>query len=256
MRPEFLEKSRKFLDIGHPLATGPNKFKTKKPYFGTILESVYRKGYFTLQTIVVLVNTVEEDGQLRIVFGGSILDLSRRVLEDMLYMDYIKEKGQEKYSKQFFDYVPIEQKDDMDFLQRSGVEINQTIINQTNERYKETPKKLRDRQNWAGQSVEQIIEWLTLNGKLPGKDRETVLRLYIAGNRKNHTSPGDILDHMKQEWLIGNAERDIELGLMVVHGALIRICLHLIEEIEVSPEMKALVEECWQSINPKTSMIK
>lgn len=252
MRAEFLERSRKFLDVGFPLAKGPNKFKVQKPYFGTILESVFRKGYFTLQTMVILADMVENDDQYRIVFGGSVLDLSRRVMEDMLYMEYIKENGKEKYSKQFFDYVPIEQKDDMDFLLRSGVHVDQEVINKTNEKYERAPKKLKDRHNWAGQSVEQIIEWLTSKGKLPNDDKEAVLRLYIAENRKNHTSPGDILDHMKQEWLTGAAERDIELGLMVTHGALVRIGLHLIDEIETTPEITKSVKECWDSINPKS----
>lgn len=251
MRPEFLERSRKFLGVSHPLATGPNKFKIPKPYFGTILESVFRKGYFTLQTMVILADEVEQDNQLGVVFGGSILDLSRRVMEDMLYMEYIKENGKEKYSKQFFDYVPIEQKDDMDFLLRSGVHIDQEIIDNTNEKYELAPKKLKSRHNWAGQSVEQIIEWLTGKGRLPDGDKETVLRLYIAENRKNHTSPSDILDHMKQEWLTGAAERDIELGLMVTHGALVRIGLHLIDEINTTPEIIQSVKESWKSINPK-----
>jgi len=251
MRSEFLIKSRKFLEVSFSLATGPNKFKVPKPYFGTILESVFRKGYFTLQTMVVLADQVEKDDELRVVFGGSILDLSRRVMEDMLYMEYIKEKGKDKYSEQFFDYVPIEQKDDMDFLLKTGVNIDQDVIDNTNEKYNSSPKKLRDRHNWSGQSVGQIIEWLTKQGKLPDGDKDTVLRLYIAENRKNHTSPGDILDHMKQEWLTGAAERDIELGLMVTHGALVRICLHLIEEIEITPEIYQSVQECWKSINTK-----
>lgn len=248
MTPQFLQKARDFLNVSYPLATGPNKHKS---HFGKILEAIFRKGYFTLQTIVILADMGEKDEQLHPVFGGSILDLSRRVMEDMLYMEYVNEKGKEKYSKQFSDYIPIEQKSDLDFLQKMGVEIDKEVATRVTEEYNKTPQKLRDRDNWAGQSVEQIIEWLTNKGKLQGADRETILKLYVAGNRKNHTSPGDILNHSMQELLTGAAERDIDLGIMITHGAVIKICLLLVEEIETTSEVKKAIQICWEKINPK-----
>ncbi len=78
---KYLEATKKFLEIAYPLATGPNKFKSK---FGRILEGVFRKDYFTLQTIVNLTDLTLKDEGVKVVFGGSVLDLSRRVLEDMI----------------------------------------------------------------------------------------------------------------------------------------------------------------------------
>lgn len=254
MRPEFLQRARHFLDISHLLATGPNKYKSP---FGKILEGVFRKEYFTLYTITTLADMVEKDDQLRVIFGGSILDLSRRSLEDMLYMEYINEKGKDKYSKQFFDYIPVEQKDDLGFLKRMGVEIDKEVERIAVEKYDKTPKRLRDgRINWAAQSVEQVIEWFVSQGKLSPSDKDTILRLYIAGNRKNHTSPGDIFDHRMNDWLMGSAERDIELGLMITYGAVIKICLLFLEEIETTNEMKMSIMKCWEDINPKTPQYK
>ena len=68
MTPSYLQQARDFLKISHPLATGPNKRNSR---FGKILEGVFRKGYFTLQTIVFLADMVEKDDQFRIIFGGS-----------------------------------------------------------------------------------------------------------------------------------------------------------------------------------------
>lgn len=248
MTPSFLQQARDFLKISHSLATGPNKRNSR---FGKILEGVFRKGYFTLQTIVVLADMVEKDDQFRIIFGGSILDLSRRVMEDMLYMVYINDKNKEKYSKQFYDYVPIEQKSDLDFLLKSGVKIDEEIAIEVDKKYQKSPIKLRGRHNWSGLSVDDLIVWFTQNGQLKGSEKETILKLYVAGNRKNHTSPCDILDHSKQEWLNGAADRDIELGLMITYGSLMKICLLFLEEIETTDEMKNTVLACWKGINPK-----
>jgi hypothetical protein len=250
MTPSFLQQSRDFLSVSHPLATGPNKRNSR---FGKILEGVFRKGYFTLQTIVVLADIVEKDEQSRIIFGGSILDLSRRVMEDMLYMEYINDKNKEKYSKQFYDYIPIEQKSDLDFMQKSGVKIDEEITAEVDKKYQKSPKKLRDRHNWSGLSVDDLIVWFTQNGQLKGSEKETILKLYVAGNRKNHTSPSDILDHSKQEWLNGAADRDIELGLMITYGSLIKICLLFLEEIETTDKMKEIIFSYWKGINPKIS---
>ncbi len=245
-RPEFLDKSQKFLSIAHPVVTGPNKYKSK---FGRILELVFRKGYFTLQTLVMLADEVEKMPDLQIVVGGSMLDLSRRVFEDMIYMEYIAEKDKEKYTDQFLDYVAVDQKNDMEFLLSFGSTVEEQVQELVNKSYDQVPEKLRKRNNWSGQSVEQIIEWLVNKGLLNSSEKETVLKVYVAGNRKNHTSPSDILDHTTQELITGASERDIEMALMITHGSLIKIGLRLLDEIESSNELKNQFEASWKSIN-------
>ena len=54
-----------------------------------------------------------------------------------------------------------------------------------------------------------------------------------------------------QELLTGAAERDIDLGIMITHGAVIKICLLLVEEIETTSEVKKAIQICWEKINPK-----
>lgn len=245
--PRFLKLSQVLLDKSHPLATGPNKYKSR---FGRILEGVFRKGYFTLQTIVVLADMVEKDDQLRIVFGGSILDLSRRVFEDMIYMEYINESGnKEKYSKQFFEYVSIDRENDLKFLLNSGVKVDKKIVETIKSKYAKAPQKLKNRNNWAGQSVEQVIAWLVGKGKIEELRKVDVLKIYTAGNRKNHTSPSDILDHLSQDSLDIDSEQDIEMGLMITHGSLVKMGLLFVEETEATEEIRKALRESWESIN-------
>lgn len=245
--PRFLKLSQVLLDKAHPLAVGPNRYKSR---FGRILEGVFRKGYFTLQTIVVLADMVEKDKQSQITFGGSILDLSRRVFEDMIYMEYINESGKkEEYSKQFFDYIHIDRKNDLDFLLNSGVKIDHKIIEIVKSKYENAPQKLKDRHNWAGQSVEQIITWLVKKGKIEELRKADVLKIYTAGNRKNHTSPSDILGHLFQETLDIDSEQDIEMGLMITHGSLVKIGIQFANETESTEEIKKALRESWENIN-------
>jgi mRNA-degrading endonuclease YafQ of YafQ-DinJ toxin-antitoxin module len=244
--PKFLPKASDLLEISYKLATGPNKYKSD---FGKILESVFRKGYFTLQTLVILAEKAKEIPDLKIVVGGSMLDLSRRVFEDMIYMEYIAEKDKNAYTKQFFQYIAVDQKNDMEFLISNQVAVSQETQNLTNTEFEKVPKKLKSRHNWAGMSVEQVIEWLTKNGKLDDKQKETVLKVYIAANRKNHTSPGDILDHFMQESIAVSSTHDIEMGLMVTHGALLKIALRLVEETHTPEQTIEKLQESWRNIN-------
>jgi hypothetical protein len=60
--PQFLQRAREFLDIAYPLSTVPNKYKSR---FVKVLEGVFRKDYFTLQTVVTLTDMLVKDDQLQ-----------------------------------------------------------------------------------------------------------------------------------------------------------------------------------------------
>lgn len=243
---DFFEKTKAFLDVSYQLATGPNK---RTSQFGQILESVFRKGYFTLQTIYFLADHARNNDDMRGAFAGSILDLSRRVFEDMVYMEYIAVKDKDKYSKQFIQYSAVDFKEDMDFLLRSGSQIDEVRQQVINQNYGKVPSDLKTRRNWAGKSVEQVVDWFVENGKMTPAQKDMVLKIYIAGNRKNHTSPSDILNYETQELLSGSSINDMEMGLMVTHSCLIKIALRLIDEIEVSTVMRENIKKCWDEIN-------
>ncbi len=241
----YLQLSENLLEITFPLAKGPNKYKS---LFGKILEGVFRKDYFTLQTVTLLGVKAEEEPGLKIVFGGCILDLSRRVFEDMVYMEYIKEKGKNKYSHRFSQFMAVEQKNDVEFLLASGISVDKKIIALANEEYRKVSKDIRSRKNWAGQDIEKIIEWLLSKNLIGTPDKETLLKIYQAGNRKNHTSPRDILAYSDQKVLERASEMDTRLGLIVIVGAVVKVALRFAEETEVSKEIANAIEQIWNKI--------
>lgn len=241
----FIELTRGFLGSGYTLAVGPNTLKSR---FGRILEGAFRKDYFTLQAIVMLIEMIDKDPAVETAIGGSVLDLSRRVFEDMVYMEYILKKGKDKYSKQFFDYAHVEQKKDMDFLLAFNVKVDKDLMKKVNEDYKSIPKRLKSRKNWAGQDVETTIEWFVSQGIILQSERETMLKIYMAGNRKNHTSPGDILDHTFADRIDEAASKDLNMGLMVTLTATISVAIKLCEEIDTSKEVKDEIQSYWDKL--------
>ena len=92
-----------------------------------------------------------KDVECRIVFAGSILDLSRRTLEDMVYMHCIKEKGKDEYSKQFKNFASIEMKSDLDFLTGADISTKKDIVKTIEDDYKKAPNDLKKRHTsgWA-----------------------------------------------------------------------------------------------------------
>ena len=95
--PDAKKSAQKTLQVLHPLIKG-----VKQPSkFSSIILGTLRRDYLTLYTIMRLSNANEDD---RIAFGDSCVDLTRRVLEDLINIEYIKLKGKEKYSKQFIDF--------------------------------------------------------------------------------------------------------------------------------------------------------
>lgn len=235
----YFEILKDFLNTSQGLASGPNKYKS---LFGKILEGAFRKDYFTLQSIFILIEKSEDSPEIETVVGGSILDLSRRIFEDMINMVYISQKGKDKYSDRFLKYQAIEQKGDMDFLIASGVKVKDKIKNDINKAYDLIPKNLRGRKNWSGQDIEKIVTWFFSKNLVKSTEKEILLKSYIAGNRKNHTSPGDIMDYTNQKRITGAAERDVALGLMVSLASTVNIAILLIDEIDISKKYKAEIK--------------
>jgi hypothetical protein len=111
--------ARKLLNSTHQLAMGPNTYKS---VFAQVLEGTFRRDYLTLYTMLYLIEH-SEPGQRR-AFGDCCLDLSRKVLEDLVSLEYMLLKGKESHAKKFFDYYNIEAKRDSDFLEAAGAPID------------------------------------------------------------------------------------------------------------------------------------
>src|SRR6266568_3457493 len=104
--------ARKLLNSTYQLAMGPNTYKS---VFAQVLEGTFRRDYLTLYTMLYL--TEHSQPEQRRAFGDCCLDLSRKVLEDLVSLEYMLLRGKEAYAKKFLDYYHIEAKRDSDYLE-------------------------------------------------------------------------------------------------------------------------------------------
>lgn len=112
--------ARKLLNTTHPLVVGPNDYKS---VFARVLQGALRRDYLTLLTMVYL--SEHKNPEMRTAFGTSCMDLCRRVLEDFISLEYMLFIGKEPAARKFFDYKAVEEKLDLDFLEATGVTIDQ-----------------------------------------------------------------------------------------------------------------------------------
>jgi hypothetical protein len=234
----FLEKSDSFLGITHDLATGPN---TRNSVFSQVLECVFRKDYFTLQTIYFLGKKIEEDYQCGAVFSGSILDLSRRVLEDWIYMQYIKVNGPERYSKQFWDYKAVEDKRAFCFAEKYG-NPDKKIKEKVNHKYEKIKKKLKIRNNWSGQPFESIIDDLVEKKEINEIEKDVLLKSYVWCCQANHTSPSDISCYINQSELDAYSVDMLSIPFQISLISLINVANLFLGERSSSEELKTKLE--------------
>lgn len=111
--------AKRLLEIAHPLATGPNT-APEPAEFPRLVEAAFRRDYLTLQTILYL--SQSEPREFVVAFGNSCMDLSRRVLEDVISLEYIRAFEKEKTAKRFWDYAKVQDKQDLEYLKASGIQ--------------------------------------------------------------------------------------------------------------------------------------
>jgi len=234
--------AEEFLGITHPLVEG--RFKAKSN-FAHVVWGALRRDYLTLYTMLHLSKAGGEEKDL---FGNSCMDLGRRVLEDLVSLEYMKMKGKEKMSKKFKDFKTVEAKRDLDFLKSAGVEMDKKLIEQTEKDYEGVRKKLKTRRVWAGLDVESMIIQLQKNGIITPKEVGILTQTYIQGNRKNHFSPSDIFNFLHKSLFDYSNKNDLKSSLLLANWLLIRMAWIFTEEFEVDNKVKQSLDNLWSKI--------
>lgn len=175
----------RILNCTHKLALGPNVYKT--PIFSRIVEAAFRRDYLTLSTIRYLSNGKKEE---LAAFGNSCMDLSRRVLEDDLYLKYMIATDKEELSKKFNAYRAIETKNDLDYLKAAGSTIDPEVERQVLDEFDEVKADFFDKSSKSRQKGwKDLLEALTkfnheLNSDLKTKLDQEFINLYPLNKDK------------------------------------------------------------------------
>lgn len=238
--------AEKILEVTHKLVIGPNKANS---LFARIVEGVYRRDYLTLYTVLFLSKAKIEE---RAIFGNSCMDLCRRVLGDLICVEYIRLKGKDKLSKKFADFKAVEVKRDLDYLKASGINVDKQLEETANKEYENVRKQFeykgKVRKSWAGLDTELMIQELLDKGIIKEEEKRTLVQTYLAGNYKNHFSPTDIFNFLYQDLFDYTNESDLIISLVVITSLVSRLATIFAEEFNVDPKTKKLIQEAWEKL--------
>jgi len=197
--------------------------------FINVLLGIYRVSISTLRDIYFLSSDEET--------GASALDLTRKIIEYGVTVEYMIWKGKEKMAEQFQKHMWTEIHHELEFLKSIGKVIEtkdkdiEIGIKEAEKEYNYLNTKSKERINWAGLSVEKMVEELHTNGQLRDFDWSRIGQAYVWGCRLNHVSPYVVNKYMGPE--NAKSASDLYLQMSLVFGILfhIRLTNRYIDEI-------------------------
>lgn len=165
--------------------------------FLNVLLGIYRVSFSTLRDIYYL--SLNEET------GASALDLTRKIIEYGVTVEYMIWKGKEKAAEQFQKYLTVELHHEIEFLKSIGQDAAAQSkelkigVEDTKRDYAALNADTKSRRSWAGLSIEQMVEALHTAGQLKDFDSSRIGQSYIWGCRLNHVSPFVVCNYMGQE---------------------------------------------------------
>lgn len=249
--------ARELVEIAHPIIEGPNEFKSLNEY-SRIVEGVLRKDFFILRTILKL--SESEDG---IVIAGSLLDLQRTMLEDLLSIEWIKLVGQEKYSKRFWFQQVQELEDEIELIKSAGKEVPPKTIRIL---IKLKPQaisilgvdKKNKLNNWRVDSggnrvsIGNMVSCLIKNKKIKNKAEVDILLWAIkAGHEQNHPTPNGIIHFVEPKELESWSDTAVNHTLISGISYITRLSIELLNLTTNNEPLKLKINEIRETIFSK-----
>jgi hypothetical protein len=194
MEKKLIELLERTLKTTTPLAQMAAEHEAA---FLNVLLGIYRVSFSTLRDIYYLALNEET--------GASALDLTRKIIEYSVTVEYMVWKGKEKAAEQFQKYLTVELHHEIEFLKSIGQDTAAQSeelkigVEDTEHDYAALNADTKSRRSWAGLSIEQMIEALHTAGQLKDFDSSRIGQAYIWGCRLNHVSPFVVRNYMGPE---------------------------------------------------------
>lgn len=187
----FLEKT---LKASEPLV---NASAPSDANFVNVLLGIYRVSFGTLRDIYYLSSNDDT--------GSSALDLTRKIIEYGISVEYMLWKGKEEMAIQFQNHLFKEIHDEIEFLKSIGQNPSDQSddlklgVEDSEKNFASLNSDAKNRHSWAGVSVDKMVEKLHEAGHLKDFDSSRIGQAYIWGCRLNHVSPFVVKNYMEQE---------------------------------------------------------
>ncbi|MES2930779.1 MAG: DUF5677 domain-containing protein [Patescibacteria group bacterium] len=221
----ILEKT---LKVTEPLAGASSPSNAN---FVNVLLGIYRVSFGTLRDIYYLSNNDDT--------GSSCLDLTRKIIEYGISVEYMLWKGKDKMAVQFQNHLFKEIHDEIEFLKSIGqnpADQNDDLnldVEDAEKNYNTLSPDAKSRHSWAGISVDKMVEILHEAGHLKDFDSSRIGQAYIWGCRLNHVSPMIVKSYMSKEEADVASNFYLRQALMIATIFHIRLTTRYIDEIRL-----------------------
>ncbi|MCL5006745.1 MAG: DUF5677 domain-containing protein [Patescibacteria group bacterium] len=199
--------------------------------FLNTLSGIYRVSFSTLRDIYYLSQNE--------FTGMSALDLTRKIIEYGITVEYMLWKGKEKKAKQFQEYMVVELHNSLEFLKSINQDLPETDVIKSGSKeiecnYTALNKGAKKRFNWAGLSIEKMIEQLYNAGKLSDFDSSRLGEAYVWGCRLNHVSPAVVHNFMDYDEMQIASESYLQQAIVLALIFHFRLSTRYIDEMRYS----------------------
>lgn len=250
MDDQLKEILKNTIDATKPLAEAAEVGDGK---FLVVLLGIFRISFATLRDIEYL-SRFEET-------APSILDLTRKIIEHGISVEYMLMKGKEEMAARFQEYMVVQVHEEFELFKNAGQdpatisEEHKIDVEENQKEFDALSKKVKDRKSWAGQSVEGMITDLDKADALSEFDISRLLHAYVWGCRLNHANPLVTHGQFDPESVEHANSFYLALGLSIAIAVHLRLATRLIDESrltvgsDIYPEIAEEVAKIYELLN-------
>lgn len=208
-----------------PLADAAPVGDTK---FLIVLLGIYRISFTALRDIDHLASS---EGA-----GPNILDLTRKMIEHGISIEYMLWKGKEEMAARFQDYLTVQMHEELELLKSVGFDPQslsaelQIGVEDTEKAYDALPSGTKKDKNWAGVNFEKMLQDLTAAGVIEAADSPRLLSAYVWGCRLNHPNPFITHAYLEPTEMEAANVFSLRLGMIMGLAVHLRLTTRLIDE--------------------------
>ena len=190
--------------------------------FIRVLEAVFRKNFIRLQAIEKL---VENDSTANVA-----MEITRNMVEDVVGIEYMRLKGEEKYAKKFFQYWTVHNYK-LTHRTHQGDEISKSEIEEAEKRFNSLPSSVKTRKNWAGCDVETQLQTILDSEVMSKMDAKMAELAYTYGSLKTHFNPYDIMMYLHGDYFNSSSDLSVRMTLVFAVSSQVRFTTRYVDAI-------------------------
>lgn len=236
-----------------PLAEAATVADTK---FLTVLLGIYRISFTTIRDIDHLISNGDA--------GASILDLTRKLIEHGISVEYMLWKGKEEMAERFQNYLTVQIHEEIELLKTIGQDpatVSTELklgIEDAEKEYAALSGDAKKDKSWAGRNFEGMLQDLKTAGVITEADSPRLLSAYIWGCRLNHPNPFVVHGYLDKDQYDVASDFYSRLGILMALAVHLRLTTRFIDESrsavnsDIYPEIAGAISAIQTNLNNLT----